>query len=56
MDGDVKPTPSNPAPRAGDRGSGHPRFGDRDGLRSLVLLLFLLATVACLLLVGKFGR
>ena len=43
-------------PEATDRGSGHTRFRGREGLRSLVIMLFHLASVACLFLIGTCGR
>jgi hypothetical protein len=53
MNGDSERDAAGSEPRRKDRASHDTRFRRRDGLRSVVILLLVLAAVACLIFIGR---
>jgi hypothetical protein len=56
MDAELEPKPPGGDPGAKARDSKRAWLRGREGLRSALVLLIILAAVACLFLVGKFAR
>jgi hypothetical protein len=56
VENDRGPEGVNADPPGRDPGSKPGWFAGRDGLKTILILLFITAAVACLLLIGRFGK